>query len=360
MVLLVAISRDKNMIYCTFHILFIFSALFLLGCEAIGPLTPEAGCPVSKVSVSASQDHTCVRKGPRALCFGFGDKGRLGVGNQDTLGDDPNEVSLLAPLVFDSAFETVVQVSAGEKHSCALSNLGHVRCWGLGTFGRLGTGGEDNIGDAGSVATLPAIQFANLFEDRAVQVSAGKVSTCVLFASGGVRCFGSGARGRLGSGSTFNIGDTGGPSAMTTVAYIPFAQPAIRATQVSVSKSTHHTCVLFQNGGVRCFGFHKIGFLGAGITDTDIGDIPGEMENLDFLPFPTPTIPAVQVSAGASNTCFLFANGKARCVGTTNDGIPGDVDGDKFIIFSDEERMTMISAGSDSACALFANGKVQW
>ena len=42
---------------------------------------------------------------------------------------------------------TVTQIVAGEDHTCALLDTGSVRCWGLGTNGRLGYGNTNDIGD---------------------------------------------------------------------------------------------------------------------------------------------------------------------------------------------------------------------
>ena len=34
----------------------------------------------------------------------------------------------------------IVQVTADEKHACALNNMGNVKCWGNGHQGQLGNG----------------------------------------------------------------------------------------------------------------------------------------------------------------------------------------------------------------------------
>jgi alpha-tubulin suppressor-like RCC1 family protein len=42
---------------------------------------------------------------------------------------------------------TVIQIAAGLAHTCALLTNGAVRCWGYGSHGRLGYGNQSSIGD---------------------------------------------------------------------------------------------------------------------------------------------------------------------------------------------------------------------
>ena len=42
---------------------------------------------------------------------------------------------------------TVVQLTAGDEHTCALLDSGAVRCWGSGFLGQLGYGNTSTIGD---------------------------------------------------------------------------------------------------------------------------------------------------------------------------------------------------------------------
>eukprot|EP01084_Bolivina_argentea_P071764 130384_1 len=42
---------------------------------------------------------------------------------------------------------TAIQIALGEFHTCALLSTNGVKCWGLGQYGQLGYGNDDNIGD---------------------------------------------------------------------------------------------------------------------------------------------------------------------------------------------------------------------
>ncbi|MCP4465631.1 MAG: hypothetical protein GY813_02625 [Halieaceae bacterium] len=67
------------------------------------------------------------------------------------------------------ALGTVVQVTAGEYHTCALDAAGAVSCWGSNEYGQ---------------STVPAAL------GTVVQVTAGDSHTCALDAAGAVSCWG--------------------------------------------------------------------------------------------------------------------------------------------------------------------------
>jgi alpha-tubulin suppressor-like RCC1 family protein len=64
-------------------------------------------------------------------------------GNTNSIGDDETPASAGNVNVGG----TVIRVTAGETHSCALLDTGKVRCWGVGIGGRLGYGNTNNVGD---------------------------------------------------------------------------------------------------------------------------------------------------------------------------------------------------------------------
>eukprot|EP01084_Bolivina_argentea_P071765 130387_1 len=132
---------------------------------------------------------------------------------------------------------TAIQIALGEFHTCALLSTNGVKCWGLGQYGQLGYGNDDNIGDGpGGMGTnltevdlglgVTAIQIAlgeypgemgtNLTEVdlgldvTAIQIALGEYRTCALLSTNGVKCWGRGDNGRLGYGNTDHIGDGSG------------------------------------------------------------------------------------------------------------------------------------------------------
>ncbi|MGK5085987.1 hypothetical protein WDW86_00360 [Bdellovibrionota bacterium FG-2] len=95
------------------------------------------------------------------------------------------------------AISRAIQVVSGDFHSCALLANGNVRCWGDNFFGQLGYGNTNDIGDD----EIPAIAGdVNLGGNSVVQLSAGGNHTCALFATGDISCWGYNFYGQLGYG----------------------------------------------------------------------------------------------------------------------------------------------------------------
>jgi len=110
------------------------------------------------------------------------------------------------------AGRTAVAVSAGATHTCAVLDNITVKCWGSGASGRLGTSDTMSRGDQPDELgdTLAAIDLGAGRTARAVV--AGVAHTCVVLDTWALKCFGLGSSGRLGSGSTSTLGD--GPNEM--------------------------------------------------------------------------------------------------------------------------------------------------
>lgn len=142
---------------------------------------------------------------------------------------------------------------------------------------------------------------------RVVSIALGGSHTCVLFASGGVKCWGEGRYGALGYRDPINIGDDEPAVAAPDV---PIGAPA-----KAVVAGTLHTCALLQNGQVRCWGpWHSLGF--ARPTGSQ-----GKLDNS----FSGPTeidlgAPAVEVAAGSSHSCARTVGDAIRCWGRNGEG----------------------------------------
>ncbi|MEM1269662.1 MAG: T9SS type A sorting domain-containing protein, partial [Bacteroidota bacterium] len=163
----------------------------------------SVGAAVSQVSAGAA--HTCaLTSGGSVRCWGQGDNGRLGYGNQNDIGD--NESPSSAGNV--NVGTTVAQISTGASHTCAVTTAGGLRCWGDNFFGELGYANQDDIGDNESPLTAGDVNVGT----TVTQVTAGSNFTCALTSAGQVRCWGAGGSGRLGYGNTNNIGDDEAPA----------------------------------------------------------------------------------------------------------------------------------------------------
>ena len=99
-------------------------------------------------------------------------------------------------------------LTAGESHTCALLGSGDVSCWGSGSYGRLGYGNTNNIGDN----EAPWIPGPVDLGASATHVTAGLYHTCASTTGGAIRCWGGGSFGKLGYANTNDIGDDEAPS----------------------------------------------------------------------------------------------------------------------------------------------------
>ena len=95
-------------------------------------VVPTVVTPISGASsVSVGVSFTCVLlTGGTVSCFGINGDGQLGSGAIST-----NRVT---PAIVTGLDGTVVDITTGSSHSCAVISTGEVRCWGKNDYGQLG------------------------------------------------------------------------------------------------------------------------------------------------------------------------------------------------------------------------------
>jgi cysteine-rich repeat protein len=161
--------------------------------------------------IAAGSQFTCALMvvGGQIKCWGDNGYGMLGYGNQDTVGDNETPASV----GFVAVGGPAVSVTAGGNHACAILQSGAVRCWGYGFFGQLGYGNTTTIGDNEQPLSVGPVNLGG----NVVHIDADLVDTCAIMANGTVRCWGSGSWGRLGYANENNIGDNEVPSSVGPV-----------------------------------------------------------------------------------------------------------------------------------------------
>jgi alpha-tubulin suppressor-like RCC1 family protein len=145
-------------------------------------------------------------------------------------------------------------------------------------------------------------QAVNLGGARAVQIATGFEHTCILTATGGVRCWGSNGFNQLGYGSS-------PPSSPPHSADIQFDSPNPKAVQVACGY--YHSCVLLEDGRVSCFGWNidfQIGSSNTGETNSPPSNqkIYIQMPNNDKVK---------QICVGWDHSCALTLQGEVACWG---------------------------------------------
>lgn len=135
------------------------------------------------------EQHVCVLTSAGAvICQGEGTQGALGDGVQ-------RMSSKFVAAVDISAASPAVALAVGGTSNCAIMSGGSVKCWGQGTYGRLGLGDE-------KIRLTPTDVPGITSMDRIVS---GVENTCVWnSAADSMYCWGYNTHGEVGDGSTAN------------------------------------------------------------------------------------------------------------------------------------------------------------
>ena len=312
----------------------------------------ETDCRISPgiAQVAAGAEHTCARTyNGDVKCWGRGDDGRLGYGNTQTIGTMNTPSDVGFVDVGGPAFD----LCAGVTFTCAAFGDGDVRCWGSGATGQLGNGSTDNVGDDELPTAADKIEIGG----TVVAITCGERHACALLRDdGAIRCWGSSDNGRLGSLVSQPIGDDEHPNSVDPV--------EVGGAAIEVVAGDGHTCALLRGGEVRCWGAAGRGRLGNGTTGPDIGD--DEAPNVASNVVELPTV--VQLTAGANHTCALTDEPAVRCWGDNPRGQLGS--GDTDFVGGEEPLDTRaavglsgtpvaVEAGAEHTCAVLQTGEIR-
>ncbi|MFM2033035.1 MAG: hypothetical protein RLZZ297_1800 [Chloroflexota bacterium] len=143
-------------------------------------------------------------------------------------------------------------LDAGEAHTCLLTAVGGVKCWGANTDGQLGTGDTTPSNVVRDVVGLAS---------GVTQLSVGGSHSCAIDAAQQVTCWGMNDHGQVGDGTT-------------TTRSAPVAVVGIDTTILAVSAGQRHTCVLARSGVISCWGSNADGELGLGYASASMCERP--------------------------------------------------------------------------------------
>src|SRR5512145_944638 len=123
-------------------------------------------------TVTVGAEHSCALHGDgHVVCWGNNTSGQSG--------NDSTEPWIAAP-VRVLELSSVIQISAGEGHTCAVKSDGTVYCWGGNSVGELGDGSTTSRRVPVAVSDLSDV----------VNLSAGPRRTCAVKRDGSVYCWG--------------------------------------------------------------------------------------------------------------------------------------------------------------------------
>jgi alpha-tubulin suppressor-like RCC1 family protein len=251
-----------------------------------GPPGP-AGRTTS-TTISAGAKHTCaLTPAGGVLCWGDNQFGQLGDGSTVANSATPVQVTGL-----DSG---VVALSAGSYHTCAVTSAGAVWCWGRNNAGQLG--------DATTTNRTAPVAVSSLSSGVAA-IAAGYAHTCALTTAGGALCWGDNTLGQLGDGTT-------------TPRPAPTGVTNLTAGVASISAGFAHTCAVTTTGAAMCWGLNNAGQLGTGTTTGNAPNTtPAQVSGL--------TAGVSSLSAGFEHSCAITTKGAALCWGLNNLGQLGN------------------------------------
>jgi alpha-tubulin suppressor-like RCC1 family protein len=223
------------------------------------------GAGRTALQLTAGVFHTCAKLDDGSVkCWGRNFYGQLGLGDTQDRGGGPGQMGATLPAVDLGPGRTALQLTAGDSHTCARLEDGSVKCWGHNNVGHLGLGDTQSRGDGpGEMsATLPAVDLGP--GRTALQLTAGDVHTCARLDDGSVKCWGFNIIGPLGLGDTQPRGD--GPGEMG--AALPAVDLGPGRTALQLTAGNAQTCARLDDGSVKCWGWNGSGQLGLGDTQT--------------------------------------------------------------------------------------------
>jgi alpha-tubulin suppressor-like RCC1 family protein len=234
------------------------------------------------IQIAAGRTHSCaILINGDVTCWGDNRTGQTGVQREP-----PAKPSL--PVMVSGVVHAIA-VAAGDEHSCAVQQDGHLLCWGGNDFGQLGHG----VVDHHSFPPRP-VPLAG----KVLSVAAGRRHTCALLEDRTVQCWGNGSEGQLGDGL---IKDSLTP--VRVMAPEPGGGTAPLEHVAAVTAGSQHTCALLENGKVYCWGNNALGQLGLA---------EGTMA---ARPVFSGLTEVIAVAAGGWHTCALRSGGVKTCVG---------------------------------------------
>ena len=185
------------------------------------------------VTIAAGDAHTCgLTEAGSAWCWGVSFDGRLGDGEGVLEIIVPEPDSVLSD-------ESFVSITAGDRHTCALTAAGKAFCWGDNEWGQLG------IGSALPLVVFPLpVSGGHSF----TSLDAGSRHTCGVNTAGEVLCWGAGDSGQIGDGERAD-----------RLAPIPVQSDE---TFVGIAAGGDHTCATASDDDLWCWGRIQVGSIG--------------------------------------------------------------------------------------------------
>lgn len=252
----------------------------------------ELGMGLRALTVATGFAHTCViREDGAVVCWGSNASGQLGYGdNKSRLQPSSQPINL-------GSGQRAKALQLGAYHSCALLENEQIKCWGDNSYGQTGQG-------AGQVHLAPPVSNVDFGPGLGVrELAAGSYHTCAVLSDSSARCWGRNQSGQLGYG---DLDERRTPSLQP----IDFG-PAQGVSKITAGLS--HTCAVMSDKAVQCWGGNEEGQLGYG----------DGLNHLAPIATPVPLQsdrPVAAIAAGRLHTCVIFDEATLKCWGSNTYG----------------------------------------
>jgi E3 ubiquitin-protein ligase HERC4 len=244
------------------------------------------------VSLSAGSRHSlALSDGGHVYSWGWGHVGQLGHGDNNMNLSSPTKICRL---------QNIVQISAGGMHSACVDSEKKCYTWGNNTYGQLGHFSWGQNADQQSL-NIPTVVYYSEDGDRqellVTKISCGGMHTVAIGLRGELYGWGKADSGQVGYAMWY--------SNFTTSVSTPKLVSEFREQAADISCGSFYTVILTVRGTVYAMGKEDFGCLGIGSEEIMSSGIQ------------SPTIlaafkgsPIRQISAGGWHSCYLSKDGE--------------------------------------------------
>ena len=185
-------------------------------------------------------------------------------------------------------------LASGWYHTCRVASDGHAYCWGVGANGQLGNGSTST-----SAVQVP-VSMAALDGRTFTSIAAGSYHSCGLTNDGAVYCWGSNTFGELGNGSS-------------TAANLPVA--VLGGPYIAVSAGSRSSCAIDADHALFCWGANTFGTLGNGSNDQVAHPVPTRVDPDGALKFARVALNGTALYEGEAVVCGVTTSNATYCWG---------------------------------------------
>lgn len=279
-------------------------------------------------SISLGGTSSCfLQTNGAVFCSGSDSVGQLGRGVESIPGNPGSTTPIEV-----KGLSSVMQISSGDSHSCAITKEREVVCWGSNLGGSLGLG--DSTIQSRTTPTKVVSSEGTGTLSGIMQLSSSDVANCVVNQEGAVYCWGS------RQGTPEEIQQAATPRKVEGLPVI-----------TSVGTGFDHQCALSKEGEVFCWGSNRVYQLGDGTneehtTPVKVGALSG----------------VVSIAVSWQSNCALTNKGKIYCWGKedlgTLGGTPKGVGA--LVEVSGVDNAKQLAAGASHVCALTESNVLCW